>query len=244
MPAKRKSWFPTVIEARGDEPSIIISTSTIDREGDVLVPEGARLENYLKNPVVLFGHDHHELPVGAATSITIEPGRGLRASWRWLEGDERAGRVRNAWDQRALGATSVGFSPIRYEPREDDGYGLRYTEWELLEFSIVNVPANPEAVRVLRGLGLLSGAAGGRKATALGTRDEARLRRALSAIEEILAGAGADAAEAAREAIVEDVLHLDDEHLQLDDATIRATVESVLRELIQEQVTRHTGRLP
>lgn len=243
MPAKRKGWFPTVIEARGDEPSIIISTSTIDREGDVLVPEGARLENYLKNPVVLFGHDHHELPVGAATSITVEPGRGLRAAWRWLEGDERAGRVRNAWDQRALGATSVGFSPIRYEPREDDGYGLRYTEWELLEFSIVNVPANPEAVRVLRGLGLLSGAAAGRKFTALATRDEARLRRAHAAIEEILAGAGADAAEAAREAIVEDVLHLDDEHLQLDDATIRATVESVLRELITEQITKHTGRL-
>lgn len=243
MPAKCKSVFPTVIAARGDEPSIIISTIDVDREGDVLVPEGARLENYLKNPVVLYGHNHHELPIGAATSVTVEPGRGIRASWRWLEGDERANRVRNAWDQGVLRAASVGFSPIKFEPREDDGWGLVHTEWEKLEYSIVPVPMNPQAVRALRGLGLLSDAAGDQRSTALAKRDEARLRRARSAIEEILAGAGADAAEAAREAIVEDVIHLDDEHLQLDDATIRATVESVLRELITEQITKHTGRL-
>lgn len=42
---------------------------------------------------------------------------------------------------------------------------------------------------------------------------------------------------------VEDVLHLDDEHLQLDDATIREVTESVIRELVTEQITKHTGRL-
>ena len=37
---------------------ITISSIDEDREGDVLVPEGALLDAFNRNPVVLFGHDH------------------------------------------------------------------------------------------------------------------------------------------------------------------------------------------
>lgn len=150
----RALTVPTVVRAAGDEPEIVISTAAVDREGDILEPDGAELADYQKNPVVGYGHFRHEtLPIAATTSITREPGRGLRARWRWLEGDAFAERVRNAWEQGVLRAASVGFLPLDFEPRTD-GRGLRYTRWSLLEWSLVPIPANPEAVRSLKALGL------------------------------------------------------------------------------------------
>ncbi len=146
--------LPTVVRASGDEPEITITTSAVDREGDIIEPDGAELAEYQRNPVVGFGHFRQEpLPIGVTTSITQEPGRGLRARWQWLEGDAFAARVRNAWDQGVLRAASVGFLPLAFEPRKD-GRGMRYTRWSLLEWSLCPIPANPEAVRVLRSLGL------------------------------------------------------------------------------------------
>lgn len=150
----RALTVPTVVRAAGDEPEIVISTAAVDREGDILEPDGAELADYQKNPVVGFGHFRQEpMPIGATTSVTREPGRGLRARWRWLEGDPFAARVRNAWEQGVLRAASVGFLPLAHEPRKD-GRGLRYTRWTLLEWSLCPVPANPEAVRTLKALGL------------------------------------------------------------------------------------------
>jgi HK97 family phage prohead protease len=153
----RKAVFPTIVAdvAKGeglgfDGPSIVISTAALDRQGDVLVSEGCDLTGYQRNPVVLFGHDSSELPVGVTTSISMEP-TGLRASWRWLENDERANRVRNAWNQGALRAASVGFRPLDYE---DTDTGYKFSRWELIEWSLTPTPANAEALRVLKGLGL------------------------------------------------------------------------------------------
>ena len=96
-----KQVFPTVVaaDAKGDENSLLISTGGKDRQGDILVPEGCDYANFLKNPSSpLYGHDNSELPVGKTTGISIEP-TGVRATFRWLENDERANRVRNAWNQ-------------------------------------------------------------------------------------------------------------------------------------------------
>jgi HK97 family phage prohead protease len=131
-------------------PSCTITTNTPDRAGDRVLASGARLANFWRNPAVLFGHDYHTLPVGKATALTPTD-TSLRASWRWLANDPFADRVRNAWDQGVLRATSIGFLPITSVP---NGKGYDHTAWELLEFSIVPVPANPEAVRTLKALGL------------------------------------------------------------------------------------------
>jgi len=147
----QKATFLTVTRATGDEPSITISTSAKDRDGDVLDPTGCVLDNYKRNPVVLFGHDYSSLPVGSTTAIDVQT-NGLRASWRWLKNDPVADRVRNAFDQGVLRAASVGFKPIDAEPMA--GGGIRYRSWELLEWSLVPVPANQDAVRTLKRLGL------------------------------------------------------------------------------------------
>lgn len=140
-----KLVFNTVVDAKGDEPSIMISASTSDRVKDVLEPDGVVLDNYRKNPVVLYAHDAKDLPVGTTTSIEVSPGVGLRARWKWLEGDARAARVRNAFDQGAIRGASVGFIAIEKEPIL--GGGLRFKKWELIEWSLTPVPMNGSAVR-------------------------------------------------------------------------------------------------
>lgn len=167
--------LPTVVRAQGDEPEITITTGGPDREGDIIEPDGAELSDYLKNPTVGYWHfrpGDAALPVGSTVSLTVEPGRGLRAKWKWLEGDPFATRVRNAWEQGVLRAASVGFLPLASEPRRDVR-GLRFTRWTLLEWSLVPVPANPEAVRVLRSLGLPAEAADESDVVQIVFRDEA-----------------------------------------------------------------------
>ena len=53
--------------------------------------------------------------------------------------------MRNAWDQGFLRAASISWLPL--ESRPTDGGRLRDTRSELLEWSIVAVPADPDALR-------------------------------------------------------------------------------------------------
>jgi HK97 family phage prohead protease len=152
--AKRKRFDVIVGRAAGasSDARLTITTQQEDREGDILIPEGAVLDAYRKNPVVLFSHDHYSIPVARTTSLDVIPGRGIRADFVWLKNDPDADRVRNAFEQGVLNAASVGFRPLAWDPLGTGGY--RYTKWELLEWSIVAVPANAEAVRHLKSLGL------------------------------------------------------------------------------------------
>jgi HK97 family phage prohead protease len=136
------------------EAEMVVSTPGVDSMGDRVVPEGVQLARFRRNPVLLWGHDAHTLPIGTVTQLTVEPRRGLRARWRWLAGDEFAARVKNAWDQGIIRAASIGFLPLESTPNDRDGYDHR--QWELMEISLVAIPANAEATRQLKALGLTS----------------------------------------------------------------------------------------
>ena len=137
-----------------------ISTTSVDREGDVLLPSGLDLRDFKKNPVVLLGHSDSALPVGKATSIRRESD-GVVATVKFAE--RPAGHpdsvewipdtIFSLFQQGVLKAFSVGFIPQEMrEPTEKDvrkfGEDVRsvITKWSLLEFSVVNVPANQDAL--------------------------------------------------------------------------------------------------
>jgi len=153
MPTSKALHFSVTAEAATEgEAAVTISTDSPDRSRDRVMPGGADLTAFMKNPVVLFGHDYHSIPVGTATSIQTTE-HGLTATWKWLTGDPFADRVKNAWDQGVLRAASIGFKPTK-DTFDEERRGFDYLEWELLEFSIVAVPANAEAVRTMKELGL------------------------------------------------------------------------------------------
>jgi HK97 family phage prohead protease len=153
--------FVTVVRAAEDAPAdgpvvveMTISTATPDRSGDTIAPGGWKLDNYTKNPVVLFAHDAQRSPRREGHRRTfIDVGRPEAGASSSPRSDlhpfgDTVGRMLKAG---FLNAASVGFRPLKYNfasDRESSGWWdpIDYLEQELLENSIVPVPCNPEAV--------------------------------------------------------------------------------------------------
>ena len=162
------------------------SMETKDRDGDTLTAAGANLDNYRKNPVVLWAHDHKGLPVAKALSIEAVEGVGLRAQIQFPPRgvDEFADRVHSLWAAGFLNAASVGFIPRAGNPNKSGG-GNTFTSWELLEFSIVPVPANADALR-LAAKALDSGMME-KAGRVFSASNEAKLRSAVATLTDLLA---------------------------------------------------------
>jgi len=123
----------------------VLSTGTVDRHGEVIDPKGWRLENYVKNPVVLWGHDQSAFPIGRCENVRVESDQ-LKATvvFAYAENPDAA-MVFELLAGKFLNAGSVGFMNLKWMFDEENDL-LTLLENELYEFSIVNVPANPEAL--------------------------------------------------------------------------------------------------
>lgn len=129
-------------KADNGEVTAIASTSTVDRQGEIIEVEGWDIKDFKKNPIILWGHDHSQLPLGTATKTWID-GTGKSAKLMikiaFQEVTELGRAVKQLVSDGVLKTLSVGFQPI-------DGEGNTYTKQKLLEVSVVNVPANPDAM--------------------------------------------------------------------------------------------------
>gem|GEM_PF-1408783 len=124
-----------------------ISTGAIDRDNDTIDPDGWNLENYMKNPVVLFAHDYRSLPVANSLATWVENGKlKSRAKFTPQELYPFGYMVYQFYREGFMKATSVGFNPAKWQFSEDRKWGVDFLEQELLEYSCVPVPANPEAL--------------------------------------------------------------------------------------------------
>lgn len=139
----------------------IASTPIVDRYGDIIEQAGWNLDFYHKNPVCLWGHDSRNLPVARSVKCEVINGQ-LVNFMQFATADvwDFADRVYRMVLGGFLSTVSVGFIPISFEwimadPDPETGYqritGRRYTSSELLETSVVNVPANPDCLVVGRG---------------------------------------------------------------------------------------------
>jgi HK97 family phage prohead protease len=147
-----RKQFDTVIRSVRDRVRrFVISTGAVDRDNDTIDPLGWLLDNYRKNPVVLWAHDYKGLPLAKAVDVRVE-GTRLVADAEFADHDF-ANTVLRMIDGGFLRATSVGFRPHKSVRNEQRG-GVDYIAQELLEFSVVPVPANAEAVRHLKAAGL------------------------------------------------------------------------------------------
>lgn len=132
----------------------ILSDATVDRYGDIIEPSGWELDNFKANPIALFGH-MGSFPIGVWDNVRVENGKLLGEFVPAKSGtSQRIDEIVSLIEQDILRATSVGFQPIEHvplNPKEPYG-GQRYTQQELLETSIVSVPANPSALQVAKSL--------------------------------------------------------------------------------------------
>lgn len=135
----------------------LISTANKDRDNEILMPRGAVLEHYKKNPQVLWAHDYRQPPVGRAAWVKKDTAtKGLLAKTIYAATDF-AEEIWSLVKGGFLPARSVGFIPIEsHEPDEKElekhpeyeGARRIYDKWELLEYSIVPVPSNRQALQM------------------------------------------------------------------------------------------------
>lgn len=158
-----KAYRPSVIKAvdpEKHEVEVTISTRSIDRDREVVLPSGMRVKPPKRIPLMA-SHDYRELHKQIGEVVRIRPeeetiwarirylvGRGNEeADWAWVLVSE------------GLAAYSIGFIPTKWEDADLSDEKVvqqilagkkpirTYTEWELVETSQVSVPSNRDAVQ-------------------------------------------------------------------------------------------------
>lgn len=148
----RRELAGAVIRTEGegdDKPlSFILSTADRDRYGDVVEQTGWDLTNYEKNKVMLWAHDYRQAPVGSPSFVGVKNSNLVGEAVKFQQRDvhEFGWAVGQMYRQGFLNAVSVGFQPSEWT-YDDDG-GIRFIKSELLEFSAVPIPANPNALQL------------------------------------------------------------------------------------------------
>ena len=139
----------------GEERTVtaVISTDAIDRDSEVLLPKGADIEQFQKNPVVLWSHNSSLPPIGKALWIERK-GKKIIAKVQFAT-TELAEEVWQLFKGGFLKAFSVGFIPIESRSPTPDDIRKKpewaevrriFSKWLMLEASAVGVPSNPEAL--------------------------------------------------------------------------------------------------
>lgn len=138
----------TQCELKGiDEDKLLItgivgSDGSTDRHGDRVNPKGWVLDNFLKNPVIMLNHEYHQLPIGKATNVSMRNGK-LVFDVQFSKTLEVAKQAFNLVKEGIMKAWSVGFIPLEWGKTGDE---YTINKQELLELSLVSIPANPNAL--------------------------------------------------------------------------------------------------
>ena len=132
-----------------------ITTDDVDRENDVITPAGWETDNFLaaKGPI-LWAHDYRQPPVGKTLHLA-RTDHGLSADVEFADAKTYAfaDTVYQLIKGEFLNATSVGFRTLEWTWDEVRG-GMTFLRQELLEASVVPVPANPHCLVEARGAGI------------------------------------------------------------------------------------------
>lgn len=117
------------------------NTSTKDRVGDVVLPEAFKssLPTYLGNPILLENHNWDKVAGVTQTAEITDKGLFIRAKVSDTRPD-----LKQQIREGCLRTFSIGYNEL--DSDYDDATKTKYVKnLELLEISIVSVPANPEA---------------------------------------------------------------------------------------------------
>jgi len=146
--------------------TFVISTAAVDSYGDTIAVDGWDTQIYESNPIVLWGHNAGQPPIGRAQKVYVE-GDALKSVCEFTPDDVNpfGAMVGRMVRQGFLNATSVGFEPLEYVYNEErkgqwGQPGIDFQKQRLLEYSVVSIPANPEALIEAKAFGAFKAAGG------------------------------------------------------------------------------------
>jgi HK97 family phage prohead protease len=127
----------------------VLSDESIDRMGDVLAVDGWELSAYRRNPTVLWAHLSSEPPIGKMTNIFVSGDR-LIGDVKFADAEtyDFADQIFRLVKKGYITAGSVGFIPLDFTFSDERRGGIDFRRQELLEFSVVPVPANANSLVV------------------------------------------------------------------------------------------------
>lgn len=129
----------------------ILSTDQVNKYGFRVMTEGIEISDFEKNPVMHYNHNRGNLPIGKWTNIRKEEGK-LVADAEFDVNDPLAVQVKQKVEAGILNATSIGFDVL--EISEDKKHLVQgqtrgtVTRASIMEASIVDIPANPGALKM------------------------------------------------------------------------------------------------
>lgn len=133
-----------------DKNEYVLSDGSPDRTGDIIEPAGWQISAF--SPIALFNHQRSDI-IGKWDKVRVERNelRG-RLSFATPGTSPIVDMARALFEQGLLDTVSVGFRALASEPIDSkDRYGpQRFTKTELIEASLVSVPANPRARRIAK----------------------------------------------------------------------------------------------
>ena len=126
--------------------------------GDTIAPHGWETAEFMRNPVALWAHAADAPPIGRASNLGVEGAR-LMGDIEFADPTtyEFADVIYRLVVGGFVNAVSVGFLPIEYSFVENDpdrGFGIDFKRQELLEVSVVPVPANANALAEAQAKGI------------------------------------------------------------------------------------------
>ena len=149
----------------------MMSTPNVDRYGEIVEPNAYSkwLPQFMDNPVVMANHVYAG-PNGEPTSIgswqdLAISDKGLSGKAKIMTDDPLADAWWRRIDQGVVRAFSVGFIAHNWEMREyKDAEGQKrkrryFTEAELIECSVVNIPANRQSLILQNSFNRVAGVA-------------------------------------------------------------------------------------
>jgi len=127
----------------------IMSSGSVDRMGEVILPSAWDLKSFKNNPIALYQHDPDE-PIGRWENVKVVKNQ-LVGTLVMADEDtsDDINAIRALLSQGILKAVSVGFMARAY--REDEKTdSLVFTDVELLEASLVSIPANSDCLAIAK----------------------------------------------------------------------------------------------
>jgi len=137
---------------------VTISTSKLNRKGFRLLSSGGDVEQYKKNPILLWMHirpwrgsNDDVLPIGTLKNLQLD-GDAWVGELEFDMDDAFAARIAHKWDKGIYNMVSPGVTPLVFSDMPEDILpGQRYatiTQWRLDEVSVVDIGANDDALAV------------------------------------------------------------------------------------------------
>jgi HK97 family phage prohead protease len=148
---------PSIRNANDRCIDFIFSDESVARDSHVIATAGWQLENFLANPVALWAHQQSEPPVGRVVSIEKAGGQ-LRGTIEFADAETYpfADTVFRLLKGGYLSAVSVSWLPLDWKYTTDKSRpgGIDFKRQELLEISVVPVPALASALVTARAHGI------------------------------------------------------------------------------------------